>query len=49
MAKSGFGYKCHDLKYLEVGFFFIYLELTINLRTPIQTLILNDFVMLQKN
>ena len=32
MAKYGFGRKFHDLKYFEVGDFFIFLEFLINLR-----------------
>ena len=36
MAKSGFGRRFHDLKYFEVGFFFIFLEFIINLRAPLQ-------------
>ena len=36
MAKYGFGRKFHDLKYFEVGFFFVFLEFTRSLRVSLQ-------------
>ena len=38
MAKSGVGCRFHDLNYLEVGLFFIFLELILNLKAFLQTL-----------
>ena len=35
MAKSGFGRRFHDLKYIEVGFLYIFLEFTINARAKL--------------
>ena len=32
MPKYGFGRRFHDLKYLEVDYFYMFLEFTINLR-----------------
>ena len=39
MAKYGFGRRFHDLKYFEVGFFFIFLEFIINLRATLQNFV----------
>ena len=36
MVNFGFEHRFHDLKYFEVGFFFISLEFIINLRTSLQ-------------
>ena len=38
MAKFGFRCRFHDLKYFEVGFFFIFVEFITNLRAPLQIL-----------
>ena len=39
MAKSGFRHRFHDLKYFEAGFFFMFIEIIINLRAAFQKFI----------
>jgi hypothetical protein len=41
MAKYGFGHKFYDLKYFEVGFFFIFLVFIIKLRVALQKYVEN--------
>ena len=36
MTNFDFGRRFHDLKYFEVGTFFMFIEFIINLRAPIQ-------------
>ena len=36
MAKSSFECRFHDLKYFKVGYFFMFLEFTLNLRASLQ-------------
>ena len=44
MAKTSFKRRFHDLKYFDVGFYFIYLEFIINLRSSLQKFVEKNLI-----